>query len=240
MELNQSQFKQPHQMSPDEFALHPNAIFHGTWLPDSDVFNLNKRTPESGDLSFQGYETVPKIHLGTFAAALHRLHDTNRPTGSKTATVHTFWQTPHVSDLGGGVRALNDSPEDMAHYIPGSMWYSNQNEDDQNPSFATEEPQHTLKSQADYVKNALANGKGSEVHPETLKRYKSGTLGKLKLNNDQVDLMYEHLYWPVKDTNKYALGAYTKAGPTWDSLNEKGLWKLHDPSYEYDDGKWTI
>lgn len=235
-ELNESQFKQPHQMSPDEFALHPNSLFHGTWLPDNKIFDMELRQPESGGF---GAETFPKLHLGTFAAALHRLHDTNRPTQGKTATIHTFWQTPHISDFGGGMKAFDDSPENMAHYTPGSMWYANQHEDDGSPSFATEFPGHTLKSQSDFVEDAIRLGRGKEVHPETMKRYKAGTLGKMRLNNDQVDLMYQNLYWPLK-SGRYALGSYTKAGPNWETLKDKGLYKLDDPSQEdfWDKGNW--
>ena len=236
-ELNASQFKQPHQMSPDEFALHPNALFHGTWLPDNKIFDMELRKPESGGFFA---ETFPKLHLGTFAAALHRLHDTNSPTkGSKTATIHTFWQTPHVSDFGGAMKAFEDSPESMAHYTPGTMWYPNEHEDSGSPSFATDLPERTLKSQSDFVDNAIKMGRAKEVHPETMKRYKAGTLGKMRLNNDQVDLMYQNLYWPLK-SGRYALGAYTKAGPTWETLNDKGLYKLEDPSQEepWDKGNW--
>lgn len=241
-ELNESQFKQPHQMSPDEFALHPNSLFHGTWLPDNKIFDMELRKPESGNFEhiYSDIEVQPKIHLGTFAAALHRLHDTNRPTEGKTATIHTFWQTPHLSDFGGGIKALDNSPENMAHYLPGSMWYENQHEDDGSPSFATDWPGYTLKSQSDFVEDAIRLGKAKEVHPETMKRYKAGTLGKMRLNNNQVDIMYQHLYWPVKGTNRYALGAYTKAGPNWETLKDKGLWPLEDPSKlePWDGGDW--
>lgn len=223
-------------MSPDEFALHPNAVFHGTFLPDKDIFNMDKRSPQSG----WGHEVIPKIHLGTFAAALHRLSDTQEPGSSTLGTIHTFWQTPHVDYFGSGMRAVDSTPENMAHHLPGPMWYSNQHEDDQNPSFATEEPNHYLKSQADYVQAAIANGKAKEVHPETMKRYQAGTLGKMRLNNDQIDLLFDNLYHPNKAIGRNALGPYEHAGPNWKNLEEKGLFPLEDPSYEYDKGRWTI
>jgi hypothetical protein len=237
-ELNETQFKQPHQMSPDEFALHPNAVFHGTWLPDNEIFNMAKRRPQSG----YGYPMTPvaKIHLGTFAAAVHRLHDTRIYGNQKPANIHTFWQTPHVSDFGGAIRALDNAPEDMAHFLPGPMWYNNQHEDDQNPSFATEEPHHYLKSQADYVQAAIASGKGKEVHPETMKRYQAGTLGKMRLNKGNLETLYQNLYQPNPAIGRNALGPYEHAGPSWETLKEKGLFELSDPSYEYDKGEWTV
>jgi hypothetical protein len=223
-------------MSPDEFALHPNAIFHGTWLPDNQLFDLSKRTPQNGSILKMA---VPKIHLGTFAAALEALHTTLSDRGAETGTIHTFWQTPHVPTLGGGMKSVNNSPENMAHFLPGSMWYVNQVEDPLSPSFATEEPEQTLKSQSDYVKEAISNGKISEVNPETLKRYQSGTLGKMRLSHFNVKSMFRHVYGQtlMPSGPRNLLGAYSTAGPNWKNLGKKGLVDLPDTTPSKKKGK---
>jgi len=238
LELNSKQFKQPHQMSPEEFAAHPAAVFHGTYLPDEDVFNLDKRNPitSTGDDGppriritnpFSGkeevYEAQPKakIHLGTFQAALERLYKNVLDT-TQQGTVHTFWQTPKISGAsvnqevtkipGFDKYSFNDpNPEEVAHYAPGSQYYENQNEDLFSASFATDTPKKVLASQADYVKAALDRGvPESEVHPRTLAQYKSGNLGKMQITSDLAKLMRN---------NPYKLGPLTEAGPRWNYVN---------------------
>jgi len=239
MELGR-QFKQPHQMSPEEFAAHPAAVFHGTYLPDEDVLDVTKRNPsplwmdedttvdeyKNGDEK-SSYEVTPtqKIHLGTFQAALERTSmspaaNLDEHTGNgKPATVHVFWQTPKV--LGSTIDEplkkyipnltewseykTEHEPEATAHYAPGSQYYTNINEDHGSVSFATDNPQQTLASQADYVKAALDRGvPESEIHPRTLKLYKAGTLGKMVIPMSTQKLMIKH---------KNKLGPLKNAGP---------------------------
>ena len=236
LELNPKQFKQPHEMSPEEFAAHPASVFHGTYLPDEDVFNLEKRdpSPASGLGAIEGrngwgqrqtFYPVPKIHLGTFQAALDTLVQRSRESNQE-GTVHTFWQTPKVdgdtSDLElQDVMDIDPShdfdythnPENVAHFAEGSQYYANQNEDIGNPSFATDEPDQTLASHADYVKAALKSGvPESEVHPRTLAQYKAGTLGKMTIRANVADLMTR---------NEDKLGPLKNAGPKWDYLNSE-------------------
>jgi hypothetical protein len=230
MELGR-QFKQPHQMSPDEFAAHPAAIFHGTYLPDEDVMDVTNRRgyPSSGDNYYENgkpIDVVPKMHLGTFQAALDAVIQ-NRNSYSDKATIHTYWQTPKVSGATGNLRLSNffnvdkgpseedvNNPENVAHFVPGAHYYENQNEGEiGDPSFATDTPHKYLTSQADYVKAALDRGvPESDIHPRTLKLYKAGTLGKMTMPARVADYM-------TKYHNK--LGPYTNAGPTWDYLNSE-------------------
>ena len=235
MELGR-QFKQPHQMSPEEFAAHPAAVFHSTYLPDEDVLDLEKREPHVGQglgsISITNgwgetdlLKPVKKIHLGTFQAALERGYNTSRNDGKKL-TIHTFWQTPKVPGATANERLTDyvdvhpgydkenvDNPENVAHYIPGGSYYENQSEDLFSASFGTDEPTKHLASQTDYVKAALNRGvPESEIHPRTLAQYKSGNLGKMRMTADTAELMRSH---------PYKLGPLTEAGPRWSYINSK-------------------
>ena len=64
-----SKIKQPHQMSPEEFASHPFAVFHTTHLPTEKVLDAGSRFD-------------PGIHLGTDIAASQR----HLVTGNKSMT----------------------------------------------------------------------------------------------------------------------------------------------------------
>lgn len=233
MELNSKQFKLPHQMSPEEFAAHPAAVFHSTFLPDTDVFDLSKRDPgvNSALENFKGVDdngndlslsAVKKVHLGTFQAALDALRMRGR-TPEQEGTIHSFWQTPKVPGATSEKRIDDyiepdwdhdkeeiDNPENVAHFIPGSQYYENQNEDEGSPSFATDEPSKHLASHADYVKAALNKGvPESDIHPRTLAQYKAGTLGKMSVNSHVAKLMINH---------QDKLGPLKKAGPEWEYL----------------------
>ena len=232
-------------MSPDEFAAHPAAIFHSTYLPDEDVFNVSKRSPviNSEITSFKGTDKegnpvtlrpIKKVHLGTFHAAL-QITGIRNSGDDKPSTIHTFWQTPKVSDSTARKRIANyitpdpkyykghedpeheeldiNHPEAVAHFIPGTQYYENMSEDRWSPSLATDNPQKYLTSQADYVKTALDRGvPESEIHPRTLAQYKAGTLGKMEVTPAVAELMVKH--WDK-------LGPYTHAGPTWTYLSSK-------------------
>lgn len=228
MELNSKQFKQPHQMSPEEFAAHPAAVFHGTYLPDEKVFNMSNRdpSPASGLGQIQGLNSwgeedfinpVKKLHLGTFQAALDTLVMKSKEYDQE-GTIHTFWQTPKVHGNTSEERLTDyfdadpeydheelNNPENVAHYVPGSHYYENQNEDIGKLSFATDEPHKYLASQADYVKAALDSGvPESEIHPRTLKLYKSGELGKMRIKANVADMMTQQ---------EDKLGPLKEAGP---------------------------
>ena len=234
LELNPKQFKQPHEMSPEEFAAHPASVFHGTYLPDNEVFDLEKRDPSAasglGQISIKNgwgqddfLNPVKKIHLGTFQAALDTLVMRSKEHDQE-GTVHNYWQTPKEDGSTAELRLPEvvdvtedvdhetlDNPENVAHYIPGDHYYENQNEDIGQPSFATDEPHRSLASHADYVKAALDRGvPESEVHPRTLAQYKAGTLGKMRIKANVADLM---------TINQSRLGPLKEAGPRWDYVN---------------------
>jgi hypothetical protein len=217
-------------MSPDEFAAHPAAVFHGTYLPDEDVMDVSNKYPKpaSGEDFYQNGEFIDgqqKMHLGTFQAALDILEQ-KKDSNDQEGTVHTFWQTPKIPGSTANLRLKDffnidkgpseediENPENVAHFVPGAQYYENQNEDYGNPSFATDEPHNHLTSQADYVKAALDRGvPESEIHPRTLKLYKAGTLGKMKIKARVADLMIQH---------HTKLGPLNNAGPTWEYLNSK-------------------
>lgn len=234
-------------MSPEEFAAHPAAVFHSTYLPDTDLFDLSKRNPSSAGGSFssngQPLPVVKKMHLGTLQAALENMmQSAGRP--EQYGTIHTFWQVPRVSADTRNLKLSDmykldqpvgespaeaeyhrNNPENVAHYAPGSQYYHNQNEDEGRPSFATDKPLHTLASQEEYVQAALVSGvPESHIHPRTLAQYKAGTLGKMRLNANIAQQMSKH-------ADK--LGPLKKAGPNWRDLIESEGPKKPDDMYEY-------
>lgn len=163
--------KQPHQMNPEEFASHPYAVFHSTHLDEPDLFNSEKRFGKS-----------PVVHFGTLQAALDRHAITEDPTNrgiegrdadlsghKKDARLHVFWHKPESLEIGHD-NASND-------YEPGTRYYRNAIENAGSISLATSE-RGSVKSQHEYVADAIAQGKAHEVHPATMDMYKRGLLKK--------------------------------------------------------------
>jgi len=177
-----SKIKQPHQMSPEEFASHPFAVFHTTHLPTEKVLDAGSRFD-------------PGIHLGTDIAASQRHLVTGKQlitsgqslhkslTSSKNekitqpATMHVFHHDPGeklnriVSDAAANKRGGSIEKQKR------NVYYNNSHEDAGNLSLVVHDTSR-LKSQHDFVSKAISEGKEGEVHPYTLKLYNSGSLKK--------------------------------------------------------------
>jgi len=171
-----SKIKQPHQMSPEEFASHPFAVFHTTHLPTEKVLDAGSRFD-------------PGIHLGTDIAASQRHLVTGNKsmtsfTNGKIVEPHTQPATMHVFHHDPGEK-LNRIVSDAAANNRGgsiekqkrNVYYNNSYEDRGNLSLVVHDTSR-LKSQHDFVSKAISEGKEGEVHPYTLKLYNSGSLKK--------------------------------------------------------------
>ena len=156
--------KQPHQMSPEEFASHPFAVFHSTHLPAEDVRDPHARSS-------------PGIHLGTDRAATQR----HLVTGLMVSQPYTRNASMHVfhHDPGDRVQRTTDNVANEYTGNPSrrklNSYYENEHEDKGSLSLVVHDPSR-LKSQHDYVVEAIKQGKGDEVHPYTMQLYKSGSL----------------------------------------------------------------
>lgn len=165
----------PHQMTPEQFAAHPYAVFRSTHLPEGQELDTSKSFFPGGG-----------IHLGTEQAALDRHRATSfRPAYeeqydspqtsrrfSSDARLYTYWHKPeqeHVENLG------RDSEENDS--TPGTRYYQNKYEDPGNISLVTTETDR-LKTHADYVRKAIQSGKGHEVPAKTMEMYRQGALGR--------------------------------------------------------------
>jgi len=156
--------KAPHQMSPEEFASHPFAVFHSTHLPAEDVKDPYARSS-------------PGIHLGTDRAATQR----HLVTGSVVPRGYTQNASMHVFHHDPGER-VQRTTDDVANNYRGNpartkanAYYENEHEDKGSLSLVVHDPSR-LKSHHDYVQQAIKEGKEGEVHPYTMQLYKSGSL----------------------------------------------------------------
>ena len=171
IQVDEPKVKAPHQMSPEEFASHPFAVFHTTHLPADKVKDPDARTH-------------PGIHLGTERAASQRHLTTGHKTqgnthngpsaGGREATMHVFHHDPGQRVSVTSDRKANDWYGSIRKG-KRNMYYSNDTEDRGSLSLVVHNPSR-LKSQHEYVDEAIKQGKGDEVHPHTMKLYKQGAL----------------------------------------------------------------
>lgn len=199
--------KQPHQMSPDEFASHPYAVFHSNHLDPELVqqgqFRHQTIYGEPLDSESHLDEFGHAVHMGTEQAAMeNHLRTANSKTTyvpdhlrSTTAHHHVFWYVPYASETKKVVsdEEANDGyvhedylgeggvsfPKDRSEY------YRNDVEDPGHVSLAVRN-EHRLRSQSDFVKQAIFQGRGHEVHPETMRQYQAGTLGVREVPLDRL------------------------------------------------------
>lgn len=180
MEPHPSEVKQPHQMSPEEFANHPLALFHST----TGRSNLHERR----------LPTQP-MHLGTRQAALHR-----RAIGGSAGELYTFHDEPVIEGpesvspkvtlqdattnhlYGRARRLLGPSQVEESRKLPSadrapvSGYYTNLVEHPGSISVVRTHPTSELVSHHEAVRRAISDGKESEVHPVTLRLYHEGAL----------------------------------------------------------------
>jgi hypothetical protein len=193
--------KLPHEMTPDEFAAHPYAVFH---------------TSEHQHLIRRGGE----MHAGTLQAALERSSDQAGPYNPYADRyLHTMWAVPTMRETAIRFRdpdftsynkpnikkkeeqyppAYSRELEDEAivgypHEDGGLGYYTNVHEDQGHVSVLTSNPQKRFKTQAEYVEQAIREGKEKDVHPLTLALYKKGTLSQGQLVNNRTAHVRAHI-----------------------------------------------
>lgn len=196
--------KQPHQMSPEEFAAQPNAVFHTSHLAPERVRNIDVRKEDFDS----GLGTSPAIHVGSEQAALENAARTvdrydEGILKNEPARLHVFHYIAQPGDStrvhddgisyvkpGRSLRSMvpasaynstynldteNEYTHDL-HDMPGLL-YKNAAEDKGSVSVSINDPSR-LKSHGDYVREAIAAGKGDEVHHKTMAMYKAGALDR--------------------------------------------------------------
>ena len=208
--------KLPHQMTPDEFAAAPNAVFHSTHLSPEHVLNMeNRRDDFETSAGFS-----PHLHVGSEQAAIENAARTENDgvgrvvegagVGTERARLHTYWYHPQPGDstevhhdgwsytrpeyrAGSRHKELWEIHDDYdpdsnragdfdpkyeyshdLHPFPAVL-YDNSGEDYGSLSISINDPSR-LKTQGDYVRHAIAQGKGDEVHPKTMAMFKAGHL----------------------------------------------------------------
>lgn len=192
------QHKQPHQMSPDEFAEHPYAVFHSSHRGPQSVQDLH-------DFGFTKHEYGSAFHFGSEQAAMDRSYATmeNSRQGihedpPSPVHHHVFWYLP--TGYEASAPTVSDEEANKPEYEHEdehgdtepinkdySEYYTNAGEDFGSTSVAVRN-EHRLRSHRDFVKQAIAQGKSHEIHPETMRQYQTGRLGILRsFTPDNID-----------------------------------------------------
>jgi hypothetical protein len=169
--------KQPHQMSPEEFAMHPNSVFHITNRPYADRSKpLRERLREMNGKPWNTPVNT-NFHVGTYRSAIDR-HSTGFGSSSLPARLYVGWVNPAVEvekSIVSDAQAQTPNPDVNLHPEGKAQPYLNKIEDPGAMSMVL--PKATdLKTHADFVERALAEGKEDEVHPQTLAMYRAGAL----------------------------------------------------------------
>jgi hypothetical protein len=131
-------------------------------------------------------ERPPRLHTFHYTAqpgdSFHKHHDgevyTKPEYGDTHPDVLAEKFPDYDSDRAG--RAGDFDPKyEYSHDIHDkpALFYKNVGEDEGSTSISVADVSR-LKSHGDYVRNAIANGKGDEVHPVTMQMYKEGRLDK--------------------------------------------------------------
>ena len=168
--------REPHQMSPEEFAAHPSAVFHTTHLDLNEgerVLDMKSRK-ESYDKNM-GFS--PHIHVGTEQAAIENASRTQLSQRYRPTRLHTFWYTAQKRDpftvRKDGIPFNGEQTHDDHNY--GAVVYANAGEDRGSVSISVADPSR-LKNQSHFVREAIAAGKMHEIHPRTWALFNNGTL----------------------------------------------------------------
>jgi hypothetical protein len=185
--------KQPHQMTPDEFAAHPYAVFHST--DESPEFLNHWGNGAPAQFEGRNYGTFRR-HYGTEQAS-HQIFAGKMVNDDEVRPrIYTYWHEPKPSQVFAGSDVerpeLQGLTDDAANEMPRDEhdvadmkvmernkggYYKNEHEDEGSISYVSLEPKG-VKSQADYVTQAIAKGKEHEVHPITLGLYRAGQLSQ--------------------------------------------------------------
>jgi hypothetical protein len=160
--------KKPHQMTPEEFAAHPYAVFHSSHVP------LNKvNRPYGGGIHAGTEQAALERHVATSSHQNRRVLGINHPDTTSDAQLHTFWHQPTEEQVGTvvGDKAANRGA------AAGATYYRNDHEDEGSTSLVTYEPEN-LKTHGEYVRQAIKTKKGHEVPAKTMEMYRQGDLSK--------------------------------------------------------------
>jgi len=96
-------------------------------------------------------------------------------------------QKPRIASVGNTSDSRN-TPENPEAYADHLGYYVNGVEDIGSISMATRRPDTRYQTHADFVRKAIANGKGDEVHPLTMAMYKQGKLSQGKeIDEDEAE-----------------------------------------------------
>jgi hypothetical protein len=178
---------EPHKLSPEAFEAHPYAVFHGSHYGPME-------------LNSQSLNTNGKFirHYGTLHSAIERLsHSLYKGSSTGTNHIYSYWNVPTSENFtkDNQLDTIDDNGANIAHKAytdtrapensdeqklsedlskKGSMYYTNSVEDPDSLSLVSI---NKLKTQSDYVREAIAQGRENEVHPRTRAEYYAGTLG---------------------------------------------------------------
>ena len=148
--------------------------------------------------------------------------------------LHVFWFIPSKNEAShvvsdGYANQPTEEPDDAS----GEVWekthneyYHNAVEDKNHLSIAVREP-FRLESQRNFVEQAIAQGKAHEVHPETMRRYREGTLGFESTKYDDTIRALEQQDRAVG----FATGRYTHTMPI--DYGEQYNEEVHSSAHDY-------
>jgi len=165
--------KKPHQMTPEEFAAHPYAVFHSSHLPTDAVLNPEKR-PYGGGIHVGTEQAALERHVATSSRDNIERHTVGDPRMKSDGRLHTFWHAPtghQLSEVISDWQANNRDPKE------GPAYYKNDMEDRGSTSLVTNQPE-SLKTHGEYVRQAIKAKKGHEVPAKTIEMYRQGALDK--------------------------------------------------------------
>lgn len=165
--------KKPHEMSPEEFAAHPYAVFHSTHRSQGEVDAGNNR-PYGGDIHVGTEQAALERHVATSDTENVNRHTIGDPRRTSDARLHTFWHKPTEEQLSNRLTDWGANHKDPG---TGPAYYTNEVEDKMSTSLVTDKPESLMPQDA-YVRAAIMAKKGHEVHPKTMEMYRQGALGK--------------------------------------------------------------
>jgi hypothetical protein len=214
---------QPHEMSPEEFVNHPDTLFHSSnesHIEGFQPFNATKSRYSEDVRDYADYPDVERrvkqgepsptdvvaanyTHAGSERAAyaradgymasrthIHAVHVPNKEFGKWGITdeaANAWYQDEELNDY---MDIPNDHPDKDP--LGNTPWYYFNTAEDTTSASAVI-PRSRALTHSDYVKQALEQGKGDEIHPETLRRYQNGTLSSVveTLDSDQIDRKFK-------------------------------------------------
>lgn len=187
--------KRPHQMSPDEFLASPGVFFHSTSRTVENPQHPTEHAEHDEDVPWEerpwNSPSNTGVHWGSLRAAMERTDYTSEVPreggsyvvekakkalfGKKTMIVGVVHPDLFPRDRKPALDDISAQEAGGRWTVPSVDFYVNAHEDPK--SMAAVVPDVTfMKTHADYVREAIHEGRGHEVHPVTMARYKAGNL----------------------------------------------------------------